>query len=161
MFHVMTVGVVEYNKLAVGGQYLPTNEAADHLRDYIKHFFACDVCRAHFLEEYDTCSHDRCNRLKAEAGTTKDWMELPLWLFEEHNAVNVRLLHEAAERTKQEVTSEKEIGVQWPSRAECPTCWLDEQRWDEDNVYRFLRLNYWYDLHVACRLNESFRVVYL
>jgi hypothetical protein len=88
-------------------------------------------------------------------------MELPLWLFEEHNAVNVRLLHEAAERTKQEVTSEKEIGVQWPSRAECPTCWLDEQRWDEDNVYRFLRLNYWYDLHVACRLNESFRVVYL
>jgi hypothetical protein len=145
MFHVMTIGVVEYNKVAIAGDYLSVTDVADILRDYIKTFFACEVCRRHFIHEYDTCSHDRCNRLKSTAKTINEWRELPLWLFEEHNAVNVRLRHEAAERKKEQVTTEDEIAVQWPSRQECPNCWLDNQRWDEEMIYGFLRLNYWYD----------------
>lgn len=35
--------------------------------------------------------------------------------------------------------------VLWPSIHMCPKCWLSEGRWDEDIVYSFLRLEYWYD----------------
>jgi hypothetical protein len=120
-------------------------------------------CRANFLHEYDACSYDRCNRLidkTKDDGTSQHWIQFPLWLFETHNAVNTRLRKERIEIRQQEVRERggeqavanklldfdllsTEQDVMWPPMDRCPTCWLTNGRWDEDNVYRYMRLQYW------------------
>jgi len=70
---------------------LPTETVARTLRDYIDNFFGCESCRQHFVVTFDHCGHDRCDRLKEEWSEREaDWIQLPLWLYETHNAVNVR-----------------------------------------------------------------------
>ena len=147
LFHIMTVGLVEWNTFASGGDdwvYYRPEGSAKVLRDYIEHFFGCEVCRVNFLHAYDTCEYDRCNRLEHGIGEMEDWKELPLWLFELHNGVNRRLLHERTERDNSVVSSHHdEVNVQWPPRDDCPICWHPDGRWDPDNIYNFLRLTYW------------------
>ena len=142
LFHIVTVGTVEWNLLAADHQ-LTTLDVADSLRNFIEHFFQCDACRAHFLSEYDSCSHDRCNRLTSDQTSSfEEWKELPLWLYETHNGVNARLRQERmANKENEDTTSEWQ--VQWPPEYDCPKCWLSEGRWDEEQVYQFLRLQYW------------------
>ena len=148
LFHVMTLGVVEYNKNVVtddGYAFHRTEQAADILRDYIANFFGCEVCRMNFLQSYDACAFDRCNRLQDKIGELKDWKQLPLWLFETHNAVNVRLMKEEAEREERTPTHQDELNAQWPSRLDCPKCWHPDGSWDEDLMYEYLRHEYWPD----------------
>jgi thiol oxidase len=143
LFHIMTIGVVEFNKMSNEWTIISTMEAADTLRDYISNFFGCEVCRVNFLAAYDACAHDRCTRLIKEAGNIPDWKELALWLWETHNAVNVRLLHERGERDGRTVTQEDEINARWPSLRDCSPCWRDDGSWDEENIYQYLKLEYW------------------
>jgi Erv1 / Alr family/Thioredoxin len=147
LFHIMTVGVVEWNLMIYEDldMMLDVSEAALTLRNYVEHFFGCEVCRVNFVGAYDTCAHDRCNRLHQDAETDSEWMQLPLWLFETHNSVNIRLLKERAEREKwpQLVTRDDEIKKEWPSRLECPKCWREDGGWDEKTVYRYMRTEYW------------------
>lgn len=145
LFHIMTIGIVEWNTFAGEDDwaYYRPEAASLILRNYIEHFFGCEVCRVNFLHAYDTCEYDRCNRMGEYLGELDDWKELPLWLFELHNGVNKRLLRERAEREHRAVTKKDEISVQWPSREDCPICWHSDGRWDPDNVYMFLRLTYW------------------
>lgn len=148
LFHIMTVGVVEWNLMIYdedSDMMLDVSEAALTLRNFVENFFGCEVCRVNFVGAYDTCAHDRCNRLHENADTDTEWMQLPLWLFETHNAVNIRLLKERAEREKwtQPVTRADEIKKEWPSRQECPKCWHDDGGWDEKTVYRYMRMEYW------------------
>lgn len=152
LFHIMTVGLVEWNKQGDNKWIMiPTDTAADALRDYIANFFGCEVCQHNFLSAYEACAFDRCNRLKPQFDDDEndefptDWVQLPLWLWETHNAVNVRLMHERAEREGRTVTAQDEDDVRWPSRQECPGCWRDDGTWDEDVVYKFLRISYWID----------------
>jgi hypothetical protein len=136
---------VEWNALATDAeQWLVPMEVADSLRNFIEHFFQCDDCRVHFLSEYDACGHDRCNRLvsKKEFSTISDWKQLPLWLYETHNGVNTRLRQERLDNKEEKDTTSR-WQVQWPPVYQCAQCWLSEGRWDEDQVYRFLRLQYW------------------
>jgi hypothetical protein len=127
------------------------NECAEALRNFIEHFFGCEVCRVNFLQEYEDCSFQRCDRLRHNIGTLQDWKELPLWLFEFHNGVNVRLLKERAlaaahgTRNPALVTAEEVKAVEWPDRNTCPTCWHGDGRFDPDRVYMFLHLIYWPD----------------
>jgi thiol-disulfide isomerase/thioredoxin len=147
LFHIMTIGTVEFNSVVVGDDwaYYRTEDAAKTLRAYIEHFFGCEVCRLNFLHAFDACAFDRCNRLFSnKVGEIEDWLELPMWLFETHNAVNVRLLKEQAERDHWKSSYQAEIEVLWPSRSDCPMCWHDDGRWDQDMVYRYLRVAYWY-----------------
>lgn len=145
LFHIVTVGVVEWNLLSGDPDaYLAPLDVADTLRNFIEYFFQCDDCRAHFLSEYDSCGHDRCNRLSAEKATStfKEWKELPLWLYETHNGVNTRLRQERLDNKEDEDTT-SEWQVQWPPVYDCPNCWLSQGRWDEEQIYRLLRLQYW------------------
>jgi thiol-disulfide isomerase/thioredoxin len=145
LFHIVTVGTVEWNLLAGDDdERLAPLDVADALRNFIEHFFQCDDCRAHFLSEYDSCGHDRCNRLSSDkaASTFTEWRELPLWLYETHNGVNTRLRQERLENKENEDTT-TEWQVQWPPVYDCPKCWLSQGRWDEEQIYRFLRLEYW------------------
>jgi hypothetical protein len=72
-------------------------------------------------------------------------MEFPIWLYEFHNGVNVRLMKERAEREGRIATPEDEIAAQWPSRKDCPMCWHRDGKYVLTNVFIFLRLTYWPD----------------
>jgi len=148
LFHVMTVGLSE--RMLLGHEIdsdFSTSRAADVLRNYVASFFGCSECQKHFLSMYDSCSFDRCSRLTNDipfdVSPLEHWRELPLWLWEVHNDVNVRLMKEKAKRDGRTVSHMDEIAVQWPSREECGLCWRDDSSWDSVTVYSFLRHSYW------------------
>jgi hypothetical protein len=151
LFHAMTVGVVDYNVMNHERKRIATGDAANTLRNYIENFFGCVECRNNFLAMYDSCAHDRCTRLQADAkGLVKDkqpvWAQLSLWLFEAHNAVNVRLMKEKAGRENRETTLQDETDVLWPSKRDCLPCYkannANEVKWNRTNVYKWLLLEY-------------------
>jgi Erv1 / Alr family len=152
MFHAMTVGLVDYNNLVHEKHRVAPEDASRKLRDYLEHFFGCSDCRQNFLAMYDSCGYNRCNRLdKDTEGLAKDkllaWAQLPLWLFEVHNGVNVRLLKERAERQKQHVTLQDEIDVLWPPQRDCLPCWNNDAQTcqvtpNHTNIYKWLHLEY-------------------
>jgi hypothetical protein len=152
LFHAMTVGVVDYNNMVHERRRLSTEKAAHSLRDFIENFFQCSECRANFLKAYDSCSHDRCRRLSTDVnGLAREkitaWAQLPLWLFETHNAVNVRLMKEKAEREGRVPTMDDEIEVMWPPRADCLPCWNEDKATGKLSpnptvVYKWLQLEY-------------------
>ena len=105
---------------------------------------------------YDNCGHDHCNRLPSESsiilgesgGTGRGAevvKELPLWLFQAHNAVNVRLMDEAAARANRNVTLEEKRAALFPPVAMCSKCWtnVETNEYDPDAVYNFLKTWYW------------------
>lgn len=148
LFHIITVGVVEWNLMIQsddGSRIVDTASSALTIRNFVEHFFGCDVCRLNFVNAYDSCFLNRCHRLIPDE-TLESWIQLPVWLWEMHNAVNVRLLKEKYEREYHGriPTLEEEHAVQWPSRKECPRCWSDEGGWDDMIIYKFLRVEYWY-----------------
>ena len=81
---------------------------------------------------------------------------MSLWLWEVHNAVNLRLMKERTPPYRN-VTKEELIASQFPSFATCPNCWKHNPtsiegnnetnlfQWDSDNVYLFLKKWYWPD----------------
>ena len=149
LFHIMSVGLVQWNHFTKDDELKITPAAmADILRNYIEHFFQCEECRLNFLADFDACMFDRCNRLvtTATGGSIQKYIQYPLWLYETHNAVNVRL---RKERIEQNIVTENfstEREIVWPPFNSCPSCWasLDKDRWDEVNVYKFLQQSYWY-----------------
>jgi hypothetical protein len=145
MFHTVTVGAVDYNRGTVSDKnLLKTEQVARAIRDYVDHFFGCEVCRANFLKMFDVCGFNRCERLNMEQQKDNQtaWYELPLWLFETHNAVNLRLLRESAERTHRDVTKEDEIAVEYPPRIECSACWLGDGTYNKTVARQFLQYEY-------------------
>lgn len=169
LFHIMTVGVVEYNLLISdesddGTLYdiqISTSYAAETLRNFIQEFFGCTECKYNFLKHYDACGHDHCTRFDETNFSNEQWIQLPVWLFETHNSVNVRLFKEAKERN-----SNKNIALssssasfddeihhrQWPPRHICPKCWSKTDEFNEEFVFKFLRTEYW------CVLRREFSV---
>jgi thiol-disulfide isomerase/thioredoxin len=145
LFHIVTVGVTEWNQLSLidPSMVIGVEAAAVTIRDYIEHFFGCEVCRMNFMAAFDACAHDRCHRLDNNAVSVEKWRELPLWLFETHNSVNIRLLHEKGEREEFTPTLQDEINKQWPARDDCPQCWRDDGGWVEDHVIEQLQIDYW------------------
>lgn len=152
MFHAMTVGVVNYNMMVPEQRRISTEEAAITLRNYIENFFGCIECRNHFLETFDSCAFDRCTRLeKGVLGIAqvkqKAWAELPLYLFEFHNAVNVRLVQEKAQRENRVASKKEEKAALWPLKEECLPCYNTDLKksnttWDYKNLYNWLQLEY-------------------
>jgi thiol-disulfide isomerase/thioredoxin len=152
LFHIMSIGIVEWNQIVLPlanseDLIMPPMGVADALRNYISDFFGCDDCRTHFINAYDACEHDRCNRLM-DHNQHSDWIELPLWLYETHNGVNVRLRKERIAEYNDHHNGKKEESTEqdvlWPPKAKCPQCWLSDGRWDEQMVYLYMRLEYWY-----------------
>jgi thiol oxidase len=143
LFHVMSVGLVEHNKHSKSP--IPTRYVAETLRNYIENFFQCDVCRMNFLYMYDSCAFDGCHRLSNQASTSEhDWKEFPLWLWETHNDVNVRLMGERLQRDNQEGPSDwEQQQARWPSLYQCPNCWKEDHSWDQDEVFEELHSVYW------------------
>jgi thiol-disulfide isomerase/thioredoxin len=158
LFHVITIAVTEWNQLSLEDMSLAigVEDVAVTIRNYVENFFGCEVCRENFLAGFDSCAHNRCQRLNNNGTSMAEWKELPMWLFETHNSVNVRLLKEKAEREEWPTpTAQDEIDKQWPARVACPRCW---RGWRGDGglvystVFEHLKLEYWYvtPVYVLC-----------
>jgi len=148
LFHIITVGVVEWNLMISTDDnhelVESTEKAATTIRNFVANFFGCEVCRLNFVSAFDACAHDRCHRLKPDSRDLNDWAQLPVWLFETHNSVNVRLLKEKYEREELGTPShEDEINKMWPLREDCPACWEEGGGWNDMTIYKFLRTEYW------------------
>lgn len=163
LFHIVSVGLVEYNMMisanddiVLGEVSLTTVHGSEVLRNFIDSFFGCEVCRLNFVSAYDACAHDRCNRLTDQDMSPKQWIQFPVWLFETHNAVNARLLREKADRENRVATPEEEVERRWPPKSSCPKCWTDSGGWDEEVVYKFLRVEYWSEDDVSEEYREDF-----
>lgn len=148
LFHIMSVGLVQWNHRAIEDvERLTPARMADILRNYIENFFQCEECRLNFLADFDACMYDRCNRLVTTTigANVQQYIQYPLWLYETHNAVNVRLRTERIEQNIETEDFTKRADVVWPPYSSCPSCWLssDKDRWDEVEVYKFLQQSYW------------------
>lgn len=144
LFHVVTVGVVDFNRASVFAENrLATESVARMIRDYVDRFFGCEICRHHFVTDFDACALNRCERLLWNVtGEESDWIELPLWLFEMHNSVNVRLQVEKAVREHQPKPNfDDEIRATWPPFEDCPRCWQNLNL-NSDIVYKYLKIEY-------------------
>lgn len=154
--HVVTVGVADLRggmNLLDSGLVGPQTklfspiDAADAIRDYINEFFNCQPCRENFVKTYDNCSNNRrCDRLteEVEGASIADWKELPLWLWEVHNEVSVRLMNEQVQRSKR-LGLHDEIAVIWPTLDTCFLCFHEDGTWDEAEVFKHLESTYWPD----------------
>jgi len=115
------------------------------LRDYIEHFFGCYECKMNFMSMYDNCQFSGCDRLTESTAMNafRAWRELPLWLWEVHNDVNVRLMKERKTRGKlADATQEEEQDARWPSKVDCPACWKGDGSWDERSIFKYLQKVY-------------------
>jgi thiol oxidase len=143
--HSANIRSDDYNHYT--GYIVSSRHVAVTLRNFIDYFFRCDVCRTNFLKMYDSCTHDHCTRLSDVQIPMKEegQEELVLWLWEVHNAVNLRLMKEAAEREHREITSEEILSSKFPTRRMCHKCWLDvdQNHWNSSEIYKFLSTWYW------------------
>lgn len=163
LLHVVTVGVAEQRggKNLVDSGMMPLDtktfspmEAADTIRDFIANFFTCTPCREHFVDNYEDCDNNRrCDRLAYKVNldevTVADWKELPLWLWEVHNEVSVRLVNERAQKEvgmrgkRNAVTQRDEIKAVIPNVESCILCFNEDGTWNEGHVFRYLERVYW------------------
>lgn len=156
LFHILTIGSSKYQHELYGfkrGYFVSPHHVAVTIRNFVSYFLSCDVCREHYLAMWDGCGHDHCNRLKSQISmrseqdgkSSSESMELALWLWEVHNSVNERLMKEAAQRQRREVTHEETLASKFPTKKLCPDCWLDENmtQWDNVRVFHFLDEWFW------------------
>ncbi len=116
LLHIISIGSGIIENQLYGfehGYMISQHDVTDTIRNFIGHFFRCDVCRINFVTMYDNCGHDHCTRLSNESpfvarshkrtstgtgtGGRSIWMtnkssqaddqnEVAIWLWEVHNS---------------------------------------------------------------------------
>ena len=153
LLHISSVGVAERHKAVLGGRERATTaHAALTIRNYIQYFFqhVCGhQCQSDFVAMYDGCGFRHCKRLKQskEKKTPppeSTWREFALWLFEIHNDVTLRLISaKTASHGHTKLTAEEKEAAMWPPRHDCRTCRDDKGNWNNDQVFEYLKTEYW------------------
>jgi len=153
LLHICSLGVAERHKAVLGGMERATAaHAALTVRNYIQHFFryVCGhQCQSDFMVMYDKCGFHHCKRFKQiTKKNTKpkeeSWKEFALWLHEVHNDVTLRLISaEAALHGRRKLTFEEQEAAIWPSTHACRLCYDEKGKWNRDNVFNYLRTEYW------------------
>eukprot|EP00978_Attheya_sp_CCMP212_P014329 scaffold36408_cov53-Attheya_sp.AAC.2 len=154
LFHMLSLGagIPVHQIYGWRSGYLTSPQhVGETIRNFIALFFPCDVCRWNFLDMYDNCGHRHCKRLITsmpallhdDEKITPEiaGRELALWLWEVHNAINIRLMRESAERENRIVSDEEKLAGQFPTMLLCNKCWKDDrmEKWDKAAVYDFLK----------------------
>ena len=146
LFHAVTVGVVDYNRAAAFHRNrIATEDVARSIRYFVEAFFPCEICRQNFIAMFDSCAFRRCEVLHLHISNNEiDWIQLPLWLLDTHNGVNVRLMKEKAKQENRlsRITMEDERAVSWPRLKDCPRCWLPDGIKNSEMTYKYLKLEY-------------------
>lgn len=156
LFHIITVSTIEWNIKARQEDFISPTHVASAIRNFVEHFFACDECRTNFLKMYDECKYGLCNHLYVTVSKNdgeESWEWLPLWLWQAHNDVNIRLFHEEREDNGHPQTAPMEDKAHlWPSKNDCADCWLKKSDWNQEEVMKHLRKVYWsnepYDIQI-------------
>ena len=153
LLHICSVGVAERHTAVLGGRERATTaHAALTVRNYVQHFFqyVCGhQCQSDFMAMYDKCGFHHCKRFKQiTKKNTKpkeeSWKEFALWMHEVHNDVTLRLISaEAALHGRKRLTFEEEEAAIWPSTHSCRLCYDGKGKWNRDNVFNYLRTEYW------------------
>ncbi len=145
LFHIVSIGVVERHRAVLGARdQILTSNVALTLRNYIDHFVSCEECRHYFVEMFDSCGFNHCHRLKQpqKLSPPESWEEFPLWLWEVHNHINVKLV-EAKLKASNVMASRDELDTAlWPSPQHCPQCKMGA-KWDTKAVIAHLKKEFW------------------
>ena len=179
LLHVVTVGVAEQRgglnlidsgMLSENSRVFSPIEAADAIRDYIAEFYNCAICKKNFVANYDDCDNNRrCDRLTedAEDASLADWKELPVWLWEVHNEVSIRVGKEEEKRRSTRLflkvsffpkkVDKPQIALIWPNMEECFLCFNEDGTWDEAEVFKHLESVYWPDSELDPRSERLIR----
>ena len=108
------------------------------------HLFKQD-CGNH--KKFDRCKHFKVQNNRNVHQYYSDvnhWRELPLWLWEKHNELNILALKKEKQQKGQDCcTKDEERKVVYPSLEDCPNCLLHNGKWDREEVYNFLKTQYW------------------
>ena len=75
LLHIVTIGLVHYNDSSASDIAISTMSTADTIRNYIEYYFTCDECRKNFVQMYEKCQFNRCNRLSYEIGSKTEWKQ--------------------------------------------------------------------------------------
>ncbi|XP_030579458.1 sulfhydryl oxidase 2 [Archocentrus centrarchus] len=128
LFHVLTVqhdaNPTALENTGLEGEAVPVLQV---MRRYIRTFFGCQECGRHF-EQAAAASMD----------TAQNREQQILWLWQQHNRVNMRL----AGSLSDDPLFPK---APWPSPSLCASCHEEKNGvhvWNQDNVLRFLRHHY-------------------
>lgn len=126
LFHTLTVQeqVQDLDNVSATPVVLPA------IVGYIKHFFTCSECVAHFVGMAETI-----------AGTVTTKNDSVLWLWNAHNTVNKRLAGEESEDPAHKK-------IPFPSKAACPSCRTTNGTFDPAEVFSFLTKMYTHILYL-------------
>jgi Erv1 / Alr family len=145
MFHVITVGVVHYNKFTAVSDHerLATSKVASIIRTYVNQFVDSFDARLEIIKSMDhVCFNNACDKLLEIPGAELDWVYLPIWMFQVHDAVSRALVFPHVSKKEGESDTTGERLHHWPSGRNCQGCWIDRENWDPDTVYKYLLLHY-------------------
>lgn len=117
LFHTLTV----HEEIIDRHKPKEVPEVVDAMAGYIKNFFTCSDCAAHFTE-----------MAKTIAGNVTTQNNSILWLWSAHNRVNMRLTGDATEDPEHKK-------VQFPSKEACPACHTTDGSWNKTEVLKFLK----------------------
>jgi hypothetical protein len=147
LFHIVTVGVAERHKTVLGDkERISTLHALNTIRNYIIHFLGCDECREIFDSIYtEYCGRGICDRFisKRKVETNGFWQDLAIFIWEIHNELNIRVLRNVMANEGNVASNEDEDRVIWPCRQACPSCRDGYGNWNIDQVYSYLKAQYW------------------
>lgn len=153
LMHIITVGVPQWNIATDDADLrVSTTDAGEVLKDFIYNFFPCEECRKNFVAMYQNCKFNRCERFHLDTSHKKvgDWKELPIWLWEVHNDISVRIMSEKRRANGHSIPgSHDEQRARWPPEDECEKCWRFGGKWEHKAVYRYLRKHYWSEEHLG------------
>eukprot|EP01039_Chlorochromonas_danica_P006477 gene6477-7142_t len=104
---------------------LTAQEAMHAVHDWIKFFFGCSNCRAHFLHYYSLGWFDR--------QAIRSFHDLQYWLIRLHNLVNIRIAYENLfsdslykmddiEKVRARILDRAMVAL-WPSKEICERCY--------------------------------------
>ena len=145
LLHIASVGVAERHRAVLGARdRVATRVAARTLREYVARFFGCAPCREYFVDMFDGCGFDHCRRFRQhqKLPPPESWEEFPLWLWEVHNDVNVKLAE--AETQREGIAESRDLALAaWPPAEACPACRDKHGRWDKAAVLAHLKKEYW------------------
>eukprot|EP00979_Chaetoceros_neogracilis_P009258 scaffold2098_cov270-Chaetoceros_neogracile.AAC.38 len=158
LLHIISIGVAEQHHAVIGDTAMVrTEHVAEAIHDYINNFLGCKICKINFNKLYKkSCGNhgDGCDRFKKhkQKGKRVDprrdpnleyWRDLALWVWEIHNSINLVVLRERKSADDQEPTGEEVESAIYPSTKDCTKCRTASGQWDKDEVYNYLKSQYW------------------
>ncbi|KAL3798401.1 LOW QUALITY PROTEIN: hypothetical protein HJC23_005054 [Cyclotella cryptica] len=146
LFHIVSIGVIERHRAVLGAKdQISTEFAAQTMRNYVEHFFGCESCRKYFLDMYDNCGFNHCQRFKQpkKLPPPESWNQFALWLWEVHNDVNKKVIEAESSRERVASLKQKLQQAAWPTTDVCPECKDKRGKWNIDVVLRHLKKQYW------------------